>query len=261
VVITSYRETCSACGQLLTGEENPFEHECIKGGDAFIQVESFTFNRVDFINAPAYPQAGLLEIAADAQRAVVPMELLASVYTSQSLDHLGWGAGPPGDDPEARSKRRKSANMSEKTLQDAKAKIEELQSSVAALTAERDTLKAKVENPVKDPELEAVKTELEAIKKERHNALVAAAVDTRFKAALIAKKDEEAERITSFTDDYLRLLAEDAAKVAAKLVDATPTGPKAQYEKGDSDEFAAALEASRKQMYGYTRDANGNVVR
>lgn len=83
VVVTSYLEKCSVCGVDLTGFDDPFTHECIREG-GYLVVESFTFDRVDFIDVPAYPQAGLL----GAPGAVVPLELLAGVFSLSSLDRV-----------------------------------------------------------------------------------------------------------------------------------------------------------------------------
>ena len=83
VVVTSYLERCSRCGADLTGLDDPFTHECIAEG-AHLVVESFTFDHVDFIDVPAYPQAGLL----GAPDVVVPVELLAGVFSLSSLDRV-----------------------------------------------------------------------------------------------------------------------------------------------------------------------------
>jgi hypothetical protein len=82
VVIHSYRETCSGCLRDLTGEPDPFSHDCIADGDAYLIIESFVFERADFIDSPAVPQAGLVEVAAT--EAPVPLELLARFYVTQS---------------------------------------------------------------------------------------------------------------------------------------------------------------------------------
>jgi hypothetical protein len=273
VVISSYREVCSQCGTLLTGGEDPFNHECIKKGDAFIQVESFKFKRVDFVDVPAYPQAGLLNIAASGQVDEIPIELLAGFYTSQSLDNLnGRGVGSPGlSHPQTRVKTRKIPTMSEMTPEEMKTKIDELTASFEDLKKEkedlekeRNDLKADLERlekkpEEKDPEFEAVKTELAAIKKRIHDELVDAAVEARFAAGLIAKKDEEKERIAELSDEYLRLLAGDALKIAEKLESVTSPGPKTRYAKKDTDELSAAIESEREKLYGYRRDANGNL--
>jgi len=58
VVIRAFRVTCSKCGANVTG--SPDEH--IQKGEAHEVIESFTFDRVDFVADPAYPQAGLLTI-------------------------------------------------------------------------------------------------------------------------------------------------------------------------------------------------------
>ena len=63
VVIRSFRDTCSACNQNLSAIKDPFDsHRCLKEGDAYAKVESFQFKRVDFVDVPAYWQAGVLEM-------------------------------------------------------------------------------------------------------------------------------------------------------------------------------------------------------
>lgn len=87
VVVTSYLEKCSVCGLDLTGLDDPFSHGCILEGGHLV-VESFTFDRVDFVDVPAYPQAGLIK----SSDMVVPIELLASYSGSQVR-----AAGPLGE--------------------------------------------------------------------------------------------------------------------------------------------------------------------
>ncbi len=60
VVIKAYRVTCSRCGADITGA--PDEH--VLAGDAHEVVESFVFDRVDFVSDPAYPQAGVITVGA-----------------------------------------------------------------------------------------------------------------------------------------------------------------------------------------------------
>jgi hypothetical protein len=275
VVVSSYRETCSACGEVLTGEEAPFEHKCIKKGDAYVQVESFKFNRVDFINVPAYPQAGLLNMAAESESGAVPIELLAGFYTSQSTNELtsGRGVGSLGINLETRIKQRKKPKMS-LTLEEAVAKVKELEASVVTLekerdavtkerndiTKERDALKAKADNPEKDSELEALKTELAAMKKGIHDGLVDAVVEARFKAGLIAKKEDEKARIIEFSDDMLKILTEDALLVAGKLEAVKSSGPKSRYGVTETNDFKEAMEKQREAFYGYRRGLDGTVL-
>jgi outer membrane murein-binding lipoprotein Lpp len=84
VVLHCYRASCSKCGATLSFDEGPEEHQCIKSGSGHEQLDSFVFHRVDFIDVPAYPQAGLLEFSAKAVDHAVPIEVLASFYVSQS---------------------------------------------------------------------------------------------------------------------------------------------------------------------------------
>ncbi len=58
VVIRAQRVTCSGCGADITG--GPDEH-VLRGGAHEI-VESFAFERVDFVSEPAYPGAGVVQI-------------------------------------------------------------------------------------------------------------------------------------------------------------------------------------------------------
>jgi len=60
VVIKAYRVTCSRCGVDITAA--PDEH--VLSGDAHEVVESFVFDRVDFVSEPAYPQAGVITVGA-----------------------------------------------------------------------------------------------------------------------------------------------------------------------------------------------------
>ena len=67
VVITCYLDTCSKCSANLRGIETPEKtHSCFVDDGTYSKVESFTFTRVDFVDVPAYPQAGVLEMSAAA---------------------------------------------------------------------------------------------------------------------------------------------------------------------------------------------------
>ena len=78
---------------------------------------------------------------------------------------------------------------------------------------------------------------------------------------LIAKKEDETARINGYSDEMLNVLIEDARKVAAQLVAAKPTGPKAHYGQTETDTFTKAVEDQREALYGYRRDAAGKVMR
>ncbi len=58
VVIKAARVTCSKCGKDITGGSD--EH-VLRGG-AHEVIESFAFERVDFVSEPAYPRAGVTQI-------------------------------------------------------------------------------------------------------------------------------------------------------------------------------------------------------
>jgi chromosome segregation ATPase len=160
------------------------------------------------------------------------------------------------------------------TLEEATAKVKELEGSVDSLTTERDSLKeteksltkerddlkAQLDNPEKDPELEALKTELAAMKKGIHDGLVDAVVEARFKAGLIAKKEDEKARIIEFSDDMLKILTEDALLVAGKLEAVKSSGPKSRYGVTETNDFKEAMEKQREAFYGYRRGLDGTVL-
>ena len=65
VVITCYLDTCSKCSANLRGLTDPEKvHGCFAASETYSKVESFTFTRVDFVDVPAYPQAGIVEMSA-----------------------------------------------------------------------------------------------------------------------------------------------------------------------------------------------------
>lgn len=124
VVITSYRESCSRCGENIT--EDPFAHDHVKEGTAYVVVESFNFSRVDFIEDPAYPQAGLLKLGAEAR-----LELCAGYYTSQSI-----GGQRMNKDRDAFAKAPEDTPWN---LNRADYTLEQLKRAAAVVTGDGDT--------------------------------------------------------------------------------------------------------------------------
>jgi hypothetical protein len=57
-------------------------HPCIAENKAFSEVQSFEFNRFDFVDVPAYPQAGFIYFASKREAKIVSLTLLASVYNN-----------------------------------------------------------------------------------------------------------------------------------------------------------------------------------
>jgi hypothetical protein len=79
-VILPYYDTCSVCGEVL--DANWENHPCIAENKAFSEVQSFEFHRFDFVDLPAYPQAGFMNFASRREDKSVPLTLLASVYSN-----------------------------------------------------------------------------------------------------------------------------------------------------------------------------------
>jgi len=195
VVIQPYRMTCSTCGRKW--EQYQDHYQC---NNYHKVVESFVFNRVDFVKTPAYPQAGLLDLAASCiqSNSSAPLPLLAAAYegsqtTTNNNNKKSFGEKHP---------------MSETTNSVHLGKIESelslLSASLKTLTTQNNELEARVK---------VLETENTNLKKERHSALVEKAIAARKAAGL---GDETVDRVTfaaSFSDSALETVITDAEKV------------------------------------------------
>lgn len=225
VVITSYLERCSNCGDDLTGLSDPFAHECVQAGLGFVQVESFVFDRVDFIESPAYPQAGLMRAGGSE---VVSLELLAGFYSSQiGLDRVSGPVAPGGVNPELRLKKLKEAEYL--------VQVSQLQQRCAQLEKEKQSLESTVNN----------------LESERHTELLEETVDARFVAGLTANKEQERKRLAELDTEVLVIMKEDAGKAMHG------TGsPKAKFSRPRSGSLGEAMEDTRFRLFGYRREAD-----
>jgi len=125
VVIRAFRVTCSVCGEDITA--SPCEH--VEAKEAHEIVESFVFNRIDFVSDPAYPQADLLKLGQTTQG------------LRGSLSNLDGAQGPRGIDstPEEKEKKR----MEE--LAEVKNELENVKAENETLRAENEELNGRVE--------------------------------------------------------------------------------------------------------------------
>lgn len=259
VVISSFKQSCSKCGEDISAD--PWDHKCIKSKKAYVNVERFKFVRVDFIDVPAYPQAGLLNFGAGGE-GLCPVELCAGFYESQSI--TGQAPGSPGLDPNPEEKRKK---MDE--LEKLKGEMTELQGSIATLTTERDELKKELaelkaaaeKDPDEDPKVKELQDKIKKMEAAAHAELLEATVTARVEAGLSPDRDTATEELKDYSDAMLILAASDAGKVKKKIEAVKPTGPKTKFDgKEDRDTFTAAIEEKRDELYGYTRGADGKVV-
>jgi len=233
VVIRAFKVTCSKCGADITS--TPDEH--IVSGEAHEVVESFVFNRVDFVAEPAYPQAGILTMGRLAG-STAPEEIV--LYSSLSKVDGPQGAQGAAQNPEEKERKKRM-----------EAKISELEQKLETLKTEKTTLNA---------ENDSLKGRVKALEDERHQERVDAALEARAKADLVKDRQAEATRLKELDDRTLDLLKEDAEKVAEKMAKAQPTGPKTKYTGDDKTSFEASVESKREELFGYKRDASGKVV-
>lgn len=216
VVISASRVACSACGRDITGA--PDEHVLVR--EAHEVIEDFRFERVDFVQNPAYPRADLVTLGY-AGEATVRQSSLSTMDGSQ-------GARAAGPDPEGKRER-----------QEMEGNLEELRQELETVRGEKQRLEKR----------------LKAVEAERHDDLVASAVEARVKAGLARDWNAETARLKALDDDTLRLLAEDAERVAGSLARAQYTGPRARYTPHSASAFEAAVESTRERLFGYRREA------
>ncbi len=232
VVIHSFRDTCSSCGEDLSAKKDPFtEHKCLCEGDAYAKVESFRFKRVDFVDVPAYPQAGLLEMASHTADRAVSIELLAGVYESQA---------PPKNG--VTKIKTEEENLSEKLEQ----KVASLEQTNAKLTKDLEAATARATEAASTAE--TFKTQLEAIRKEKHDALTAECFQARVDAGIAGKEDEEKAKLAKLSDETLALLKADALKVAQVTQTRETAAPKLRYSKTNEEPLDTAIKECRARL-------------
>jgi len=216
VVVSSRRESCSACGADLTGGD-PYSHGCVASGEGYVVVESFTFDRVDFVDEPAYPQAGLIR----AVDTVVPLSLLAGLYSSQSnVDR--------GPEPVARAGLNSGCGEMKPGL-----KQTDIEQQIRQLEEERDRLRGQVTG---------LAGELDSVHAERRRELVEEAMAARRLAGL--SRDDDDETLSGMDEAGLRLVAEDAARLVRA------PGPKARRGAAEADPLKAAMDEARLRLFG-----------
>jgi hypothetical protein len=229
VVIHVFNVACSKCGKTFTTEENPHDHEHLKNGEAYEQVQSFRFHRVDFVDTPAYPQAGLMEMAEN-QNPQQALTFYAGFYESQG---------------EKKPNSTEETQMADTIQKDPK--IEEL-------TAELDKTRKELEASTKKAEAnesaaKELKARLDKIEKEAHDALVNETYQARKQAGLAGKEDEERTMLTAQTDAVLKMLKTDAEKTAKLTASATTTtGPKIQFTAKAKDDLTEAIKQKRAEL-------------
>lgn len=246
VVIESYKET----------SEN--------GDDV---VESFTFKTVDFVDVPAFPQAGFLNFAGLRGLTVVnPIELCASFYESQST---GQAPGSPGSNLNPTESEKKLTKEKIEQLQN---EIKELEASMKTLTDDMKTLtddkktltaantdleeKVKtLENPDENPDIAPLKEEIKTlteklagIEAEKHQDLLTACVEARFKAGLSTDKAADSEALKDFSDEMLKFNTLEAGKVEEMKKASLPSGPQLKYTPENKTELQAAIDGQREDF-------------
>jgi len=98
--------------------------------------------------------------------------------------------------------------------------------------------------------LAANNEKLAAIELERHNEILNACVEARFKAGLTSDKAKELEALKGFSDEMLKFMTLEAAKVEEMKKESEPSGPKAKYTGTGTTDLEAAL-TKQREAYGF----------
>jgi hypothetical protein len=250
VVIYAYAVSCSKCGSEIKAEPGAAEkHVCIQAGAGYEQVDSFAFKRVDFVDEPAYPQAGLLDLAAATQTQAVPLELLAGFYTGTSQEHPKVGVT---------KNKLEEKNLSEqKEISEKMASLEasnkKLQSDYEAIQKQASTDKAEAAKAV--TAVAELKAKLEAIEKEKHDSLVADTAKARCEAGLASKLEEEKVFLAKLSNEFLAVLKVDALKVAS-ITQTRDSTPKTKFEGSTSQTDVAKAMKAQAEQYGFSGQIN-----
>jgi hypothetical protein len=223
-VILPYYDVCSACGEVLEADWE--SHPCIAQNKAFSEVQSFEFHRFDFVDVPAYPQAGFMNFASKREDKSVPLTLLASVYNNSRSPIL-----------------QEQNKVSEKQENEKIAALEQ-----RATKAEADLKKAQDDASANATKVNELSAELKAIKDEKHADLVEQAYRARVEAGIASEEKTDREMLAALDDKNLKLFTVEAQKIAKVVSTQGHQSPKNKYQAGEEDELAAAVAAKRAEL-------------
>jgi hypothetical protein len=234
VVIDSYSDRCSFCGEELSGT-NPYEHEHIKKGEGYIVVDSFTFVRVDFVDNPAYPQANLLKLGAYDNN-IVPIEAIAQysagLNISQSNMDQSQGTGSDDQNPMEKGKNTMS---------------EELKAQFDQLQKDYNELKAKHE--ATEEENTTLRSRVDKIEAERKEEVLVSTLKARFEAGISKDMEKDREELAGFPVETLKKFKADADLInASKPKPSGTTIPKVRYSNEDTDPLKKAMSDMRNKL-------------
>lgn len=223
-VIYPYYDVCSSCGEVLDSTWE--QHACIAANKGYALVHSFEFARYDFVDVPAYPQAGFLNFA-NHKTSIVPLALLAGVYETTS-----------------HSPKVKNEVSENKEFETKIAALEQRATQAeTALKAAKDEAKANAD------QVTELSAKLKAIEDEKHAGLVTQAYKTRVEAGIAGEEKADCEMLAALDNKTLALFTVEAEKVA-KVVASTQghQTPKTKYSAAEQGSLESAIKARRASL-------------
>ncbi|MCL1977606.1 MAG: hypothetical protein FWG55_05865 [Candidatus Bathyarchaeota archaeon] len=206
VWIQAHAAHCSSCFKEI--EQLTQDYSCPYCREGHTVVDSFVFNRVDFVNVPAYPQAGFLNFVASKQpenqsntSSSVDLPLLATAYECSQIQQKIKNKPVEGED--------------EKIMDENQKQFEKLSADVAAQISA-----VRAENQKRYEELAARLTVMET---GEQTDLVSQALTLRKQAGITTDENLYKEVIMKASKDTLRILIDDAKRsLAARQTQANP---------------------------------------
>lgn len=239
VVISYFGAECSECGANIM--EEGFNHSHLQKGIGYFKVTSFKFDRVDFVKDPAYPQAGIMEMAQAEDLSPNILQLAAGYYHST-------GGAPGSSDPDEKRKRQ---NMTEKTVEELTAELQEKAKELDKVKADLKTATETIGTlSTQMAGFTDLKDRLDRYEASRHQDLVNQVAQARFDADLCKDLEAEKEALKDRADADLGLLLADAKLVKEKIRTQTKPVIKATYDddKDQKTALEAAFEDARSRL-------------
>jgi hypothetical protein len=260
VVIQPYSAECSKCQAEFKTAKEVKEHEHIKDGKGYEVVTSFTFHRVDFVDIPAYPQAGVVDLAASSQEEQTLLPLYAAFYENQAQTSQAQSSNGPNHSSKQNQTKGAHTMPEEKEFEKQMAALEQANKTL------QDELKAAKTKAAEAEETQkALKAQLDEIVKEKHEALVDEVYKARAEALAGKEETEDKKLLAAIDDKTLQIMKQDALKVAQKVASLEESpGPKTRYGQSENSKTQRdALKAKMDQVaaeMGFTLETTQEVA-
>jgi len=205
VWLQAHSAHCSSCYKEITKLTK--DYSCPHCEEGHTVVDSFVFNRVDFVDVPAYPQAGFLNFAAASSQppqpnssntsAAIDLPLLAAAYECSQIQQKTKNQSVKGEKEEEGEEKC----MDEKDQKQFEKLAADFAAQMSAVKSEFST------------KLEALSARLAVMETGEQADLVAQALTLRKQAGIITDENLDKDVVMKAGKDTLRILIDDAKRI------------------------------------------------